>query len=797
MGHPSRCVAAALTLVLTGVAQGDVQPFGATDYGGFRNVLPPGTNGLVNPLQLVQYEASNSARPPHNDDQLAMYRDLLYGAPGLQAADIPKYFKDATFGVRAGDLDASRTVSPRSDVTIVRDSSYGVPHVYGTTRGGVMFGAGYAAAQDRLFFIDVLRHLGRGQLSSFAGGAPGNRTMDHQQLLIAPYTEQELTDQANRLPQLYGGDGAQTLADATTYVAGINEYINEAKLDPTKMPGEYAAIGRPQGADPWTLADVISTASLVGGIFGKGGGDQLSWGQILQSLHSRLGGAAGNGSWLDFRDPADPEAPTTVHTGASFPYLSRPAHPAADAVALPDQGSFKATVVGDAAGGARSAGSGRSVAHGLLGDGGLAGAFPKAQSNALLVSGAHSASGHPLAVMGPQVGYFAPQILMEEDLHGPTIDANGAAFPGVNLYVELGHGRDYAWSATSAGQSIIDDFAVPLCNTDGSPATTTSTGYELRGQCVAMSIISRTNTWVPNAADSTPAGSETFDVQRTPFGPVIGRATVGGHSVAYTQLRSTFNHEIDSALGFSDFNNPDRVHDAPSFQRAASRIGYTFNWLYADDKDTAYFNSGNNPVRDPRIDPLLPNPSKYEWQGWDPSINTATYTPFGQHPQVLNQDYLTSWNNKQAPAYQSPDGFYGTIYRSQLLDDRIQAGISGGRKMALPNLITAMEDAGTVDLRGDKDLPWILRVIDSAPVTDPRLSAALGARRSWMADGAHRRDLGATGTYGHADAIRTMDAWWPLLVHAPDRHRRLQSDQLTADDRQRSQQRGRPPGLGL
>ncbi len=214
MGHPSRCVAAALTLVLTGVAQGDVQPFGATDYGGFRNVLPPGTNGLVNPLQLVQYEASNSARPPHNDDQLAMYRDLLYGAPGLQAADIPKYFKDATFGVRAGDLDASRTVSPRSDVTIVRDSSYGVPHVYGTTRGGVMFGAGYAAAQDRLFFIDVLRHLGRGQLSSFAGGAPGNRTMDHQQLLIAPYTEQELTDQANRLPQLYGADGAQTLADA-------------------------------------------------------------------------------------------------------------------------------------------------------------------------------------------------------------------------------------------------------------------------------------------------------------------------------------------------------------------------------------------------------------------------------------------------------------------------------------------------------------------------------------------------------------------------------------------------------
>ncbi|MGZ4271632.1 MAG: penicillin acylase family protein, partial [Solirubrobacteraceae bacterium] len=47
--------------------------------------------------------------------------------------------------------------------------------------------------------------------------------------------------------------------------------------------------------------------------------------------------------------------------------------------------------------------------------------------------------------MGPQVGYYVPQILMEEDLHGPGVDARGASFPGVNLYVELGHGRDYAW----------------------------------------------------------------------------------------------------------------------------------------------------------------------------------------------------------------------------------------------------------------------------------------------------------------------------------------------------------------
>src|SRR5262249_26009998 len=148
------------------------QPYGANDGGGFRNILPPGENGFDNPAQLAAFEATG-ARPEHNDDQLGMYSNLIYAAPHLTAAQIPNYFKDATFGVKPSDL--ASTESPRSDVTIVRDKQFGVPHVYGATRAGTMFGLGYATAEDRLFFIDVLRHLGRAELTSFAGGAPGNQ----------------------------------------------------------------------------------------------------------------------------------------------------------------------------------------------------------------------------------------------------------------------------------------------------------------------------------------------------------------------------------------------------------------------------------------------------------------------------------------------------------------------------------------------------------------------------------------------------------------------------------------------
>ena len=151
--------------------------------------------------------------------------------------------------------------------------------------------------------------------------------------------------------------------------------------------------------------------------------------------------------------------------------------------------------------------------------------------------------------MGPQVSYFAPQILMEEDIHGPGIDADGAAFPGVNLYVELGHGTDYAWSATSSGQNIVDTFAVPLCNPAGGPVTADSNYYRIGRQCVAMETLTDHESWSPNLADSTPAGSITLQTQRTAYGLVIARARVKGKPVVYTNLRSTYMHELESAAG--------------------------------------------------------------------------------------------------------------------------------------------------------------------------------------------------------------------------------------------------------
>ncbi len=194
--------------------------------------------------------------------------------------------------------------------------------------------------------------------------------------------------------------------------------------------------------EAWKPTDVVAIASLIGGIFGRGGGNELNSALTMQAFVERFGAKAGRSAWLGFRSKNDPEAPTTI--SKRFPYETRSAF-AKRGLALPDPGSVRETPVATASSGAPggTGGFGATIER-ALSEGAHA-------SNWELVSAKHSATGHPIAVMGPQVGYFIPQILMEEDLHGPGIDARGASFAGVNLAVELGHGRDYAWSATSAG----------------------------------------------------------------------------------------------------------------------------------------------------------------------------------------------------------------------------------------------------------------------------------------------------------------------------------------------------------
>jgi acyl-homoserine lactone acylase PvdQ len=733
----------------------------ANDHCGGRcsDILPPGQNGNATLAQILLHQAFGT-RPAHADDQLGPYAGLATGYQNLTDATLGSFFNDASFGVPADQVASTVRPAGRDDVTIVRDKKTGVPHITGTTRYGTEFGAGWAAAEDRLWLMDVFRHVGRGQLTPFAGGAAANQGLEQEFWRNAPYTEADLQAQIDRAAATHGERGRQALADVRAYVDGINAYIDASDSART-FPGEYVLTGHKDSVtnagtiEHFTPTDLVALATVIGALFGSGGGGEVNNALSLLAAQSKYGVARGTEVWESFRMRNDPEAALTVHDG-SFPYAVKPADP--QGLALPDTGSVtREPLVHDRTGSATGARAARTSAAAAAQ---AVTSARRGMSNALVVSGEHTASGHPIAVFGPQTGYFAPQLLMLQEIQGPGISARGASFAGLSFYVELGRGQDYAWSATTSGQDIIDTYAVELCQDDHH--------YLHRGACVPMEKVERRNAWKPTVADGTAAGSYTMRVWRTAYGPVTHRATVGGRKVAYTTLRSSYLHEADSIIGFQMLNDPGYVTGPESFQKAVQHINYTFNWFYADSEHTAYYNSGDNPVRANGVDadfPVWARPA-YEWRNWDPATNTADRTPPAQHPNSTDQDYYISWNNKQARDYPSASWGNGAVHRGDLLDDRVAKLVRAGG-VTRASLVRAMADAGLADLRATHVLPNLLKVITSAPVTDPPAAAAVSKLQAWLSAGG-RRTVASAGsrTYAHADAIRILDAWWPLLVKA-------------------------------
>ena len=105
----------------------------------------------------------------------------------------------------------------------------------------------------------------------------------------------------------------------------------------------------------------------------------------------------------------------------------------------------------------------------------------------------------------------------------------------------------------------------------------------------------------------------------------------------------------------------------------------------------------------------------------------------------------------------------------QLIRNFIQADLAGGKKMEPAQLVSAMDEAATQDIRSVQLWPMLKQALGSP--SDPQLQNAIAKLDAWYADGGHRRDLTNTsisspGTYQHNEAITIMDAWWPKLLEA-------------------------------
>ena len=227
--------------------------------------------------------------------------DILPHASSLTPGDLDTYYKDTNLGSMPGGTAGVET--PRPGVHIYRDSAYDVAHIYGDTRYDVMFGAGYASAEERLFLMDAIRRTAKATLAGLLG--PSAASDDAAQLTDQDFSDQELTHQFNTLDQRFGGDGERTQDDILAYIDGINARIQEDKSDPTKMPAEYAALGTTPKR--WTVSDTAAMAVLLVTQFTVSNGGEEVNAQLQQAFRKRFG-KGWKKPYHDLREANDPEA---------------------------------------------------------------------------------------------------------------------------------------------------------------------------------------------------------------------------------------------------------------------------------------------------------------------------------------------------------------------------------------------------------------------------------------------------------------------------------------------------------
>ncbi len=652
-----------------------------------RYILPPGNYGGV--------PFTENSR-----DQLPLYTALTPLRDDITLADIDRYFLPEDF---QPIQPAREEQTGRPGLRLLYDA-YGIPHVYGQSREDVAFGAGWATARDRALLLQVGRGPARVAVADVPNIDAFSLVTGVQSFTPSAEAEALVTAQVQLLIDEYGDEGRQIIADAQAYADGINAYQNANGVE----------------GPPATVNDVIAVTAFIGSIFGAGGGAEAANADLLAKFEDELGKRRGYQAWEDVMLAEDPEAPTS--TKKRFSYRPLTGGPVKGSVRL-DADSIE------------------SIDPRQSGADAAAAPARRRASNWLLVSPSRSASGNTLAVMGPQLGYYYPEIVQQMHLEGPGIKAQGVGVPGLAMYMLIGRTENYAWSLTSAGHDVRDVYAEELCEPGRAKPTRASKHYRYKGRCRAMQPFNA------GTLGDTPLVYDT-----TVHGGVFATATIDGKPYALSRRRSTFGRDGLNLVALKRMTEG-RASTPARFWQTANNFGFTFNWAYVSRTATAFFSSGRLPRRPRGLDRRLPTlgTGDYEWLG---------YLQERQHPHDVGgpDGLLLNWNNQSAPGFMHGDDEpYGSVQRVENFD-------RWPDKVAITDVVGIMNRAATEDVRASA-WPVVSRTLRRGEAPSARDQRVLDLLDDWVNRDAPRLDTNDDGKFDEAGPT-LLDAVWRPIVDA-------------------------------
>ncbi len=305
---------------------------------------------------------------------------------------------------RSGNVALRQLKAP---VSVAYDER-GVPHIKADTEMDMYRALGYVHAQDRLFQMEMVRRLARGELAEVLGP----KLLETDKLFRTLGIRAKAEEMGNKLDPRKPADMA-----LISYLDGINQFQNTHPV-----PLEFEILKIPKR--PFTPQDTFAVSGYLAYSFAQA----FRVEPALTQIRDKLGPNYLRIFDLDWHPEGviPPVAAAATHTKlaldnkdwAGLGQLAQLSQDALDAAGVP---AFEG-------------------------------------SNAWAISGKRTASGKPLLAGDPHIAYSAPSVWYEAHLTAPGFDLYGH-YQALNPFALLGHNDKFGWTLTMFENDDVDLIA--------------------------------------------------------------------------------------------------------------------------------------------------------------------------------------------------------------------------------------------------------------------------------------------------------------------------------------------------
>lgn len=297
--------------------------------------------------------------------------------------------------VRDGKLALEHLGAP---VTVNYDER-GVPHLYAQNQLDLYRALGYVHAQDRLFQMEMLRRLARGELAEVFGEKLVDTDRLFRTLRIRDRATSYIAEQDKTSPAWLA---------LQAYLDGVNQY-----QDTRPAPIEFDILGIPKR--PFTAEDTASIAGYLAYSFAAAFRTE----PILTYVRDQLGADYLQIFDIDWHpEGVTRSAALAANDWRALNQLASISHQALQAAGLPQYEG----------------------------------------SNAWVIAGSRTQSGKPLLAGDPHISFAVPSVWYEAQLSTPDFQLYGH-HQALNPFAMLGHNQQMGWSLTMFQNDDLDLIA--------------------------------------------------------------------------------------------------------------------------------------------------------------------------------------------------------------------------------------------------------------------------------------------------------------------------------------------------